>query len=139
MKLAAHANLLLARVPANQRNDEQKAALKDYFRQFAATNFIAAIGSALALYYAAPWNLLGGGARVTPIDAGSALPGALKRGQERARRNSAVVAADLAYCGMLRRRDLCHRTFHSLITEFHEPWKAQPITRRLEKFTARPH
>jgi hypothetical protein len=41
-KLASHANLLLAKIPADKRDDEQKSALKDYFRKNAATNFIAA-------------------------------------------------------------------------------------------------
>lgn len=41
-KLASHANLLLAKIPADKRDDEQKSALKDYFRRNAATNFIAA-------------------------------------------------------------------------------------------------
>lgn len=41
-KLAQHANLLLAKIPPDQRTEEQKSALKDYFRQNAATNFITA-------------------------------------------------------------------------------------------------
>ncbi|MBK7998760.1 MAG: DUF1553 domain-containing protein [Verrucomicrobia bacterium] len=41
-KLASHANLLLAKIPADKRDDEQKSVLKDYFRRNAATNFIAA-------------------------------------------------------------------------------------------------
>ncbi len=41
-KLASHANLLLAKIPADKRDDEQKSALKDYFRKNAATSFIAA-------------------------------------------------------------------------------------------------
>ncbi len=41
-KLAQHANLLLAKIPADKRDDEQKSVLKDYFRKNAATNFIAA-------------------------------------------------------------------------------------------------
>lgn len=41
-KLASHANLLLAKIPADKRDDEQKLALKDYFRKNAAMNFIAA-------------------------------------------------------------------------------------------------
>ena len=40
--LTTHANLLLAKIPADKRDDEQKSALKDYFRKNAATNFIAA-------------------------------------------------------------------------------------------------
>ena len=40
--LAAYPNLLIARVAADQRTDEQKTALRDYFKQYAATNFIAA-------------------------------------------------------------------------------------------------
>ena len=39
---AAHANLLIARIAADKRTDDQKSALKDYFRQNAATNFITA-------------------------------------------------------------------------------------------------
>lgn len=42
-KLASHANLLLAKILADKRDDEQKSALKDYFRKNAATNFIAAL------------------------------------------------------------------------------------------------
>lgn len=41
-KLAQHANLLLAKIPADKRDDEQKSTLKDYFRRNAATNFITA-------------------------------------------------------------------------------------------------
>ncbi len=41
-KLASHANLLLAKIPADKRDDEQKSALKDYFQKNAAMNFIAA-------------------------------------------------------------------------------------------------
>jgi Protein of unknown function (DUF1553) len=40
--LATHANLLLAKIPADKRTDEQKLAVKDFFRNNAATNFIAA-------------------------------------------------------------------------------------------------
>ena len=40
--LTAHANLVIARLSADQRTDEQKSALKDYFRQYAATSFITA-------------------------------------------------------------------------------------------------
>jgi len=40
--LAAHANLLIARIAADKRTDDQKSGLKDYFRQYAATNFITA-------------------------------------------------------------------------------------------------
>ena len=40
--LAGYGNLLISRVAADQRTDEQKAALKKYFRENAATAFIAA-------------------------------------------------------------------------------------------------
>ncbi len=40
--LAAYPNLLVVRTSASARTDEQKSALKDYFRQYAAMNFIAA-------------------------------------------------------------------------------------------------
>jgi hypothetical protein len=42
--LAAYGNLLITRTAADQRTDEQKAALKKYFRENAATAFIAAEG-----------------------------------------------------------------------------------------------
>ncbi len=41
-RIAAHANLLLAKVPAEKRDDEQKSAVKDYFRKNTATNYIVA-------------------------------------------------------------------------------------------------
>ncbi len=40
--LTAHGNLLITRTAADQRTDEQKTALKKYFRENAATAFIAA-------------------------------------------------------------------------------------------------
>ena len=40
--LAAYGNLHLARLAADQRTDEQKAALRKYFRENAAAAFIAA-------------------------------------------------------------------------------------------------
>jgi len=42
--LAAHGNLIITRTTTDQRTDEQKAALKKYFRENAATAFIAAEG-----------------------------------------------------------------------------------------------
>jgi hypothetical protein len=42
--LATYGNLLITRIAADQRTDEQKAALKKYFRENAATAFIAAQG-----------------------------------------------------------------------------------------------